>query len=74
MTTKAAAPKVKAEAPQKTAPKKAAPKKAAATKEAKKTVDLSKNTVAELKEMAKAKGIEGISSMKKADLIAALSN
>ena len=30
-------------------------------------------TVAELKEMAKAKGIEGISSMKKADLIAALS-
>ena len=38
-----------------------------------KVVDLSKNTVAELKEMAKAKGIEGISSMKKADLIAALS-
>ena len=36
-------------------------------------VDLSKNTVAELKEMAKTKGIEGISSMKKADLIAALS-
>lgn len=35
--------------------------------------DLSKKTVAELKEMAKAKGIEGISSMKKADLIAALS-
>ncbi|WP_027138299.1 50S ribosomal protein L21 [Gaetbulibacter saemankumensis] len=35
--------------------------------------DLSKLTVAELKEMAKAKGIEGISSMKKADLIAALS-
>ena len=38
-----------------------------------KAVDLSKKTVAELKEMAKAKGIEGISSMKKADLIAALS-
>ena len=37
------------------------------------TQDLSKLTVAELKEMAKAKGIEGISSMKKADLIAALS-
>ncbi|MFT6838938.1 MAG: large subunit ribosomal protein L21, partial [Sediminicola sp.] len=35
--------------------------------------DLSKNTVAELKEMAKAKGIEGISSMKKSDLIDALS-
>ncbi|NNJ87952.1 MAG: 50S ribosomal protein L21 [Eudoraea sp.] len=76
---KAAAPKVEAEAPKKAAVKKAAPKKAApkakaaAPKEVKKTVDLSKNTVAELKEMAKAKGIEGISSMKKADLIAALS-
>lgn len=41
------------------------------TKEA--SDDLSKLTVAELKEMAKAKGIEGITSMKKADLIAALS-
>ena len=35
--------------------------------------DLSSKTVAELKEMAKAKGISGISSMKKADLIAVLS-
>lgn len=35
--------------------------------------DLSKMTVAELKEMAKSKGIEGISSMKKPDLIAVLS-
>jgi large subunit ribosomal protein L21 len=55
--------------------KKAAPKKE--TKKAEATADdtqdLSKKTVAELKEMAKAKGIEGISSMKKADLIAALS-
>ena len=35
--------------------------------------DLSKMTVAELKELAKSKGISGISGMKKADLIAALS-
>ena len=64
--SKKAAPKaaakpaaVKAEAPAKAAPK---------TKE-----DLSSKTVAELKDMAKAKGIEGISAMKKAELIAALS-
>ncbi|WP_340077228.1 50S ribosomal protein L21 [Leptobacterium sp. I13] len=43
-----------------------------AKKEVKPAADLSKKTVAELKEMAKAKGIQGISSMKKADLIAAL--
>ncbi len=64
---KVEAPKAKVADPKKAAAKKAAPKKA------EKTTDLSKNTVAELKEMAKAKGIEGISSMKKADLIAALS-
>jgi len=76
-TAKKTAPKTapKAAAPKKTTPKaaapKAAPKKKAAV--AKEVVDYSKNTVAELKEMAKARGIEGISSMKKADLIAALS-
>ncbi|WP_420603841.1 50S ribosomal protein L21 [Flagellimonas sp.] len=56
---KAAPAKAKAEAPKKAAPKKAAE-------------DLSGKTVAELKEMAKAKGIAGISAMKKADLIEAL--
>ena len=50
---------VKAEAPAKAAPKT--------------TEDLSSKTVAELKDIAKAKGIEGISAMKKAELIAALS-
>jgi len=57
--------------------KKAAPKKETVKVEETKveTVaqDFSKMTVAELKELAKAKGISGISSMKKADLIAALS-
>ena len=56
--------------------KKAAPK-AAAPKAAKKAApkaaaDFSSKTVAELKELAKAAGVAGISSMKKADLIAAL--
>ena len=63
---KKAAPKAKAEAPKAEAPKvakKVAPKAAA---------DFSSKTVAELKELAKAAGITGISSMKKADLVAAL--
>jgi large subunit ribosomal protein L21 len=62
---------VKAETKKEAAPK-AVAKKAPVKKEAK-TEDLSKKTVAELKTIAKTKGIEGISSMKKADLIAALS-
>ena len=84
---KAAAPKAKAEkatpkkqetekapvAKKEAAPKKEAPKKEVAPKAKAATEDLSSKTVAELKEMAKAKGITGISSMKKADLIAALS-
>ena len=58
--------------------KKAAPKKEAAPKAkapvaaAPKAEDLSGKTVSELKDLAKAKGITGISAMKKADLIAAL--
>ena len=51
--------------------KKPAVKKAASKKI--KATDFSKLTVAQLKDEAKKKGIEGISSMKKADLIVALS-
>jgi len=67
-----AAPKKSTKTVAKPAPaaKKAAPKKAAPKAAAK---DFSSMTVSQLKEEAKAKGIEGISSMKKADLIAALS-
>ena len=52
--------------------KKAAPAKAAAPK-AEAAQDLSAMTVAQLKELAKAKGISGISAVKKSDLISALS-
>ena len=72
---KAAPAKAKAEKP--VEKKEAAPKKAAAPKKeapkAKATENLSSKTVAELKELAKAAGITGISSMKKAELIEALS-
>ncbi len=61
---KAAAPKAET----KEEPKAEAPKTEAAGSE-----DLSSKTVAELKEMAKAKEISGYSSMKKAELIEALS-
>jgi len=65
-----AKPKAAAAKAEKAAPAKAA--KPAATKAAAKT-DYSAMTVAQLKDEAKKKGIEGITSMKKADLIAALS-
>ena len=75
---KKAAPKAEPKAAAKVEAKEAAPK--AEKKEAPKAEpkaaagkDLSSMTVAELKDLAKAKGISGISSMKKADLIAALS-
>ena len=59
---------------EKKAAKKTTTKKETAKKETKKEekVDLSKLTVAELKEMAKAKGIEGYTKLKKAELIDAL--
>ena len=60
----------KAEGPKKAEAKKAEPKKASAKKESQ---DLSSMSVAQLKTLAKDKGITGISSMKKADLIKALS-
>ena len=62
-------------APAKKEAKKAAPAKKEAKKAApvKEKQDLTKLSVAALKDMAKSKGITGLSSMKKADLIKALS-
>ena len=60
---------------EKAAPAKEAPKAEAkpAAKKEEATQDLNSMTVADLREMAKAKEISGYSSMKKAELIAALS-
>ena len=60
----------KAEVSKKAEAKQAEPKKASSKKESQ---DLSSMSVAQLKTLAKDKGITGISSMKKADLIKALS-
>ena len=68
---KAASPKAKAKPAAKKEVSKPAAK--AATPKTEATADLSSMTVTKLKELAKAKGVPGISAMKKADLISALS-
>jgi len=69
---KAAAPKAEAKPVTKKEVSKPTAKKVAAPK-AEATQDFTAMTVAQLKELAKAKGISGISAMKKSDLISALS-
>ncbi len=68
---KVAAPKAE-KAPAKETAKKETVKKETVKKAPAKKEDLSTKTVAKLKEMAKAKKIEGYTSMKKAELIDAL--
>ena len=70
---KKAAPAKKAEKPAAKAEALAPKAKKPAPKAEAPVQDFSKMTVAQLKELAKAKGITGISAMKKADLISALS-
>lgn len=70
---KKAAPKAKAAAPKTEAPKAKAAQKAKAAS-AQEEQDYTAMTVAQLKAVAKEKGISGISGMKKADLIDAIKN
>jgi large subunit ribosomal protein L21 len=70
---KAAEPKSEVKPAAKAKKKASKPVAKATTPKIESVVDFSSMTVAQLKELAKAKGIAGISAMKKADLIAALS-
>ncbi len=65
-------PATEKKAEKKPAEKKAAPKKAAEKKPVAKNDDLSSKSVAELKEIAKSKGITGYSKLKKAELLEVL--
>ena len=67
---KKAEPKAKAVAPK----VESAPKAAAEAPKADQAADYDSMTVAQLKDIAKDKGVTGISSMKKADLIEAIKN
>ena len=72
LTGKAVATKVEAKAEKTTAKKETAKKEVKKAEVKEESKDLSKMTVAELREMAKEKGISGVSTMKKAELLDAL--